>query len=87
MVFTGIGRLAGYREGSKNNKNWMNAFIDDAQNPLDRLQLFVADEVQGQVRNIPIGSDVQIEARIYMRSSSNGYSQIAGSLASITVVK
>lgn len=87
MILTGIGRIAGTRTGTKNGKTWMNLYVDDCKNPMERLQLFVPAEVQPSVSVIPVGADVRISVRFYMRTPENGYTQVAGSLDSISLNK
>ena len=87
MLVAGYGRLAGFREGTKNSKAWMNVFLDDLENPLDRLQLFVPEQLHNDVKSIQVGTNVRIDARIYMRSSKNGFSEMAGTLDAIAVKK
>lgn len=85
MIFSGIGRVAGIRTGKKNEKTWMMLFVDDCENPIERLQLYVPVAVQSSVSAIPVGSDVRISVRFY--SPRSGYTQVAGSLDSISVNK
>lgn len=83
MVLTGIGKVAGTRSGTKNQNVWMNLFLDDVSNPMDRLQVYVPKELQKDVSAIPVGSEVSVELNMYMRTPEKGFSQIAGSLSSI----
>lgn len=85
MVLTGTAKVAGTRSGTKNQKVWMNLFLDDVSNPMDRLQVYVPEELQEDVSAIPVGSEVSVDLNMYMRTPEKGFSQIAGSLSAINL--
>lgn len=69
MNCTGKANYVGSRSGEKNGKRWMNIFLDDVDNPLQRLQVYVPAEVQGMVDAVPVGSLVSVNLRVYMRQT------------------
>ena len=69
MFCTGTAKYVGSRSGEKNGKRWMNIFLDDVDNPLQRLQVYVPAEVQSMVGAVPVGSLVNIDLRVYMRQT------------------
>lgn len=71
MNCIGKANYVGSRSGEKNGKRWVNIFLDDVDNPLQRLQVYVPSEVQGMVDAVPIGSLVSVELRVYMRQTDS----------------
>lgn len=73
MKVAGSGKLVGFRQGTKNGKRWGNVFIDDPENLLQRLQLFVRADAVAVVENIPVGSDVDVVMRVYSVDNGRGF--------------
>lgn len=71
MNCTGKANYVGSRSGEKNGKRWLNIFLDDVDNPLQRLQVYVPAEVQGMVDAVPVGSLVSVTLRVYMRQTDS----------------
>lgn len=64
MVLTGLTKMVGYRSGSKNGKVWCSATFDAIDDPLERVEYFVSDELQQKVQDIGFG-EVYVTVRIY----------------------
>ncbi len=64
MVLTGLTKMVGYRSGSKNGKVWCSATFDAIDDPLERVEYFVPDELQQKVQDIGFG-EVYVTVRIY----------------------
>lgn len=74
MRIAGVGKLVGVKEGNKNGKPWMIAYVDDEENLMERLQLFVRENLINDVHQIPIGSEITVQGRIYTRNSGRDVS-------------
>ena len=74
MVLTGLTKMVGYRSGSKNGKVWCSATFDAIDDPLERVEYFVPDELQQKVQDIGFG-EVYVTVRIYpmMRSGQRTF--------------
>lgn len=83
MKFVGTARLAGYRSGTKEKKDWMSLALDDVDNPMNRIQVFVPDDLQDTVADIAFGSEVTVVVNLYMRVPERGYSRLECTLLSI----
>lgn len=64
MVLTGLAKMVGCRSGNKNGKVWCSATFDAIDDPLERVEYFVPDELQQKVQNIGFG-EVYVTVRIY----------------------
>lgn len=65
MVVSGYAKMVGSRSGKgKNGKDWCAVVLDALDDPLERLQYFVPDELADKVSDIGSG-DVCVEMRIY----------------------
>lgn len=64
MVLTGLTKMVGYRSGSKNGKVWCSATFDAIDDPLERVEYFVPDELVTKVQDIGFG-EVHVTVRIY----------------------
>lgn len=73
MKSVGSGKLVGFRSGTKNGKDWGNVFIDDNENLLERVQIFVNANMVHEVKAIPVGSDVNVKFHVYSVNNGNGY--------------
>lgn len=69
MTVAGYGKLVGFRHGTKNGKRWGNIYIDNPENPMERLQVFVRDDIFPAVEALPIPSDVQVCFSVYTMNS------------------
>ena len=49
MVLCGSANLVGVRSGQKNDKKWCSVVLDALDNPLERVEYFVPDELIGKV--------------------------------------
>ena len=86
MNVTGNAIYAGCRHGMKNDKPWMNCFLDDEQDILQRMQIFVPQELHNTVVNLQPGSKVICTLRLYMRQTQR-YPEPACTLVTIEPVK
>ena len=86
MNVTGNAIYAGAKHGMKNDKAWMNLFLDDEDDILQRMQIFVPSELHNTVANLQPGCRVSCSLRLYMRQTSK-YPEPACSLVSIQAVK
>ena len=86
MICTGKAHYVGCRTGEKNGKTWMNVFLDDPENPLQRLQVFVPVDLQSKVSGIPVGSSVIAQLRVTMRQTDS-YPAPSCSLTAIQLEK
>lgn len=82
MLTVGRAIYVGERSGEKNGKRWMNIFLDDPDNPLQRLQVFVPSDLISTVETFKPSSAVKVQLRVYMRQTDS-YPQIAVSLTAI----
>lgn len=73
MKSVGSGKLVGFRTGEKNGKKWGNVFIDDVDNLMERIQMFVQSDMVDSVNQIPIGSEVNVKFHCYSRNNGNEY--------------
>lgn len=64
MVLSGCAKLVGIRSGNKNNKRWCSLVLDALDNPLERVEYFVPDDLIGVVDRLPLG-DVCVTVRLY----------------------
>lgn len=64
MVLTGLVKLVGCRSGSKNGKAWCSAVFDAIDNPLERVEYFVPDNLIEKVEDIGFG-EVHVTVRVY----------------------
>lgn len=64
MVLTGLTQMVGCRSGNKNGKVWCSATFDAIDDPLERVEYFVPDELQQKVQDIGFG-EVYVTVRIY----------------------
>lgn len=71
MLAAGRAIFVGYRSGEKNGRKWMNVFLDDPDNPLQRLQVFVPQDLIPVVEGLPQSSHVKAQLRVYMRQTDN----------------
>ena len=83
MRFVGTGRLAGYRTGTKDKKDWMSLALDDVDDPMNRIQIFVPNDLHDTVADIFFGSVVEIAVNLYMKIPERGYSRLECTLLSI----
>ncbi len=64
MILTGLTNMVGCRSGSKNGKVWCSATFDAIDDPLERVEYFVPDELAKKVQDIGSG-EVYVTVRIY----------------------
>lgn len=64
MVLTGLTKMVGCRSGNKNGKVWCSATFDAIDDPLERVEYFVPDELVQKVQDIGFG-EVYVTVRIY----------------------
>lgn len=64
MVLTGLTKMVGCRSGSKNGKVWCSVTFDAIDDPLERVEYFVPDELVAKVQDIGFG-EVHVTVRIY----------------------
>ena len=64
MVLTGCATFVGYRSGNKNGKLWCSLALDALDNPLERIEYFVPDDLVGKVTHLTPGP-VKVTARLY----------------------
>lgn len=83
MLAAGRAIYVGNRSGEKNGKKWMNIFLDDPENPLQRLQVFVPSNLIGTVETLKPSSSVVVQLRVYMRQTDRKYPEVAISLIAI----
>lgn len=82
MLATGRAIYVGNRSGEKNGKKWMNIFLDDPDNPLQRLQVFVPASLIDTIETFKPASSVKVQLRVYMRQTER-YPEVAISLTAI----
>lgn len=64
MILCGSANLVGVRSGQKNDKKWCSVVLDALDNPLERVEYFVPDELIGKVEKLPTGR-VFVSVRVY----------------------
>lgn len=64
MVVRGLANLVGTRSGKSKDRDWCSVTLDAIDDPLERVQYFVPDELINKVKGIPTG-EVYVEVRIY----------------------
>lgn len=72
MVLTGVATMVGYRSGEKDSKKWCSAVLDAIDNPLERVEYFIPDDLISKVESIGSGP-VKVQVRLYpMKDRSFG---------------
>lgn len=71
MLVTGTAKFMGARSGSKDGRRWANVYLDACDNLIERVQLFVSDDLVDRVLLLVPGSDVSVSARIYANQKGN----------------
>lgn len=72
MVLTGCATMVGYRSGNKDGKRWCSVVLDALDNPIERVEYFVPDELIDKTFHLPPGP-VKVTVRIYpMKERSFG---------------
>ncbi len=64
MVLSGCANLVGVRSGQKNDKKWCSVVLDALDNPLERVEYFVPDELISKVDKLSPGR-VSVSVRVY----------------------
>lgn len=64
MELSGEAKFVGFRSGGKNGKNWCSATFDALDNPLERVEYFVPDELVEKVKQLSPGV-VHLVVRLY----------------------
>lgn len=65
MVVRGLANLVGTRSGkTKDNREWCSVVLDAIDDPLERIQYFVPDELIDKVKDLSSG-EVYVEVRLY----------------------
>lgn len=64
MLLTGEATFVGLKSGQKNEKLWCAATFDALDNPLERVEYFVSDELVSKVQALKPGI-VSVTVRLY----------------------
>ena len=86
MLATGRAIYVGNRSGEANGKRWMNVFLDDPDNPLQRLQVFVPSSLIDTIASFKPLSSVIVQLRVFTRQGDR-YPDPALSLTAIQLDK
>lgn len=65
MVVNGMAKMVGVRSGkTQAGKVWCSVVLDAIDDPMERVQYFVPDELMDKVHNLESG-EVYVQARLY----------------------
>lgn len=72
MVLEGYAKMVGVRSGTKDNRKWCSVVLDAVDDPIERVEYFVPNELIDKVEKLSPG-DVRVVVRVYpMRDRAFG---------------
>lgn len=64
MLLTGDATMVGFRNGTKNEREWCTVVLDAIDDPMERVEYFVPDALIGKVKVLKSGP-VRVKVRVY----------------------